>query len=185
MNYPCPRELAYLPDGVSRESDDTTIFMEAVGAFVIECTNLNWHMICPSSARFREKYAFRAGWGNKARFEASHIYYAPMRGTALRFLEIPLARRFVFFCLGQRNALSCMSAYARSALGGNVAAAIVVLARVLLLICIAICLVAWGTCQQHMEPRAWLRWRSTIHCTQPYGPLWPMVQLLAGTASVA
>lgn len=37
-----------------------------------------------------------------------------------------------------------MSAYARSALGGNVAAAIVVLARVLLLICIAICLVAWG-----------------------------------------
>ncbi|MGV7096332.1 hypothetical protein [Desulfovibrio sp. QI0434] len=34
-----------------------------------------------------------------------------MRGTALRFLEIPLARRFVFFCLGQRNALSCMDTY--------------------------------------------------------------------------
>lgn len=34
-----------------------------------------------------------------------------MRGSALRFLEIPLARRFVFFCLGQRNALSCMDTY--------------------------------------------------------------------------
>ena len=37
-----------------------------------------------------------------------------------------------------------MSAYARSALSGNVAAALVVLARVLLLICIAISLIAWG-----------------------------------------
>lgn len=38
-----------------------------------------------------------------------------------------------------------MSDYARAALvGGNLAAAIVVLARVLLLICIAISLIAWG-----------------------------------------
>ena len=37
-----------------------------------------------------------------------------------------------------------MSAYARSALSGNVAAALVVLARVLLLLCIAISLIAWG-----------------------------------------
>ena len=28
-----------------------------------------------------------------------------MRGTALRFLELPMARRFVMFCLGQRDAL--------------------------------------------------------------------------------
>lgn len=37
-----------------------------------------------------------------------------------------------------------MSAYARSALGGNVAAALVVLARVLLQICIAISIMIWG-----------------------------------------
>lgn len=37
-----------------------------------------------------------------------------------------------------------LSVYARSALSGNVAAAIVVLARILLLICIAISIMAWG-----------------------------------------
>lgn len=37
-----------------------------------------------------------------------------------------------------------LSAYARSALSGNMAAAIVVLVRVLLLICIAISIMAWG-----------------------------------------
>jgi len=37
-----------------------------------------------------------------------------------------------------------LSDYAKSALGGNMAAAIVVLARVLLLICIAISIMAWG-----------------------------------------
>ena len=34
-----------------------------------------------------------------------------MRGTALRFLEVPLAKRFVCFCLGQREALGDMDAY--------------------------------------------------------------------------
>ena len=37
-----------------------------------------------------------------------------------------------------------MSDYADAALGGNMAAALVVLARVLLLICIAISIMAWG-----------------------------------------
>lgn len=37
-----------------------------------------------------------------------------------------------------------LSAYARAALGGNLAAAMVLLARVLLLICIAISIMAWG-----------------------------------------
>ena len=37
-----------------------------------------------------------------------------------------------------------LSDYAQSALGGNMAAALVVLARVLLLICIAISIMAWG-----------------------------------------
>lgn len=81
MNYPCPRELACLPDKASSQSDESTVFMDAAGAFILECTNLNWHMIRPASARFWEKYAFRAGWGNKARFEALHIYYAPIRAA--------------------------------------------------------------------------------------------------------
>ena len=34
-----------------------------------------------------------------------------MRGTALRFLEIPLAKRFVVFCLGQRKDLGDMDSY--------------------------------------------------------------------------
>ena len=33
-----------------------------------------------------------------------------MRGTALRFLELPMARRFVMFCLGQ-HALGGMDSY--------------------------------------------------------------------------
>lgn len=37
-----------------------------------------------------------------------------------------------------------LSAYARSALTGNVAAALVVFARVLLLVCIAVSLMVWG-----------------------------------------
>ena len=37
-----------------------------------------------------------------------------------------------------------LSAYARSALDGNVAASLVVFARVLLLVCIAVSLMVWG-----------------------------------------
>ena len=54
MNYPCHPNLVYLPDGASSQPAESTVFNEAVGAFVIECTNLNWPMICPASARFKK-----------------------------------------------------------------------------------------------------------------------------------
>ncbi len=80
MNYPCHPNLIYLSDGASSQSDESTVFNEAVGAFIIECANLNWPMVCPASARFK-KYAFRAGWGSEARLEASRVYYAPIRAA--------------------------------------------------------------------------------------------------------
>ena len=38
MNYPCPRELAYLPDGASSLPEESPAFSNAAGAYILE----NW-----------------------------------------------------------------------------------------------------------------------------------------------
>ena len=70
MNYPCHPKLTYLPEGASSHPDGSRIFEDALGAYIIECILPHADMCNPVSARFWETYAFRAGWGNKARLEA-------------------------------------------------------------------------------------------------------------------
>ncbi|MCQ4861127.1 hypothetical protein NE637_08195 [Desulfovibrio desulfuricans] len=79
MNYPCPHELAHLPDGASSHLDDSAVFADASGAYIVECILPHAHMCNPVSARFWETYAFRAGWGNKARLEALQMAYGNIR----------------------------------------------------------------------------------------------------------
>ena len=81
MNYPCPPELALLPDGASSHPVGSLIFEDALAAYILECVLPHADKCNPVSARFWETHAFRAGWGNKARLEALRMTYENIRAA--------------------------------------------------------------------------------------------------------
>ncbi len=83
MNYPCHPKLIYLPDRASSQPDESPVFMNAAGAYILECVLPHWELVVPRSARFGAKYEFRPGWGNQARIEAVRIAHGSIR-AALR-----------------------------------------------------------------------------------------------------
>ncbi|GAB1254635.1 hypothetical protein Defa_21220 [Desulfovibrio sp. TH_2024_36128] len=81
MNYPCPRELAYLSDGASSLPEESPAFSNAAGAYILECVVPCWELVVSRSARFGGNYEFRPGWGNQARIEAVRMSHATIRAA--------------------------------------------------------------------------------------------------------
>lgn len=72
MNYPCPLELADLQNGSSRCSDDSSIFVDAVGTFILSCVVPHGWAFVPTSRRFWRAYT-SYGWGRRVLEESRRM----------------------------------------------------------------------------------------------------------------